>query len=76
MRKKSLLMSLAVLTLLFTFTLSAAAQDTGGTAEEKFPYEFSMIKELDHTPVKSQGRTGTCWSFATVSMLESEAMRK
>lgn len=37
--------------------------------------EFTIIKELNHTPVISQGRTGTCWSFATTSFLESEVMR-
>ncbi|MCG6188763.1 C1 family peptidase [Maribellus maritimus] len=38
--------------------------------------EFEIIKELKHTPVISQGSTGTCWSFATTSFLESEIMRK
>lgn len=37
---------------------------------------FTIIKEVAHTPVISQGRTGTCWSFATTSFLESEIMRK
>ncbi len=32
--------------------------------------------ELKHTPVINQGSTGTCWSFATTSFLESEIMRK
>ena len=34
-----------------------------------------MEKSIDCTPIKSQGKTGTCWSFATSSFLESEAMR-
>jgi bleomycin hydrolase len=38
-------------------------------------YEFTVTKELGHTPVKNQARTGTCWCFATVSFLESETMR-
>ncbi|MEO0896916.1 MAG: C1 family peptidase [Bacteroidota bacterium] len=39
------------------------------------PYEFSV--EINHaaTPVKSQGNSGTCWSFSTVSFLESELLR-
>ncbi|MCY1721013.1 hypothetical protein OU798_11715 [Prolixibacteraceae bacterium Z1-6] len=37
---------------------------------------FTIVKKLEHTPVISQGRTGTCWSFATTSFLESEIMRK
>jgi len=38
-------------------------------------YEFTHTTELDCTPVKSQAKTGTCWSFATASFLESELMR-
>jgi len=36
---------------------------------------FTITKEIKHTPVISQGSTGTCWSFATTSFLESEIMR-
>ncbi|HFC00912.1 MAG TPA: aminopeptidase, partial [Phaeodactylibacter sp.] len=39
------------------------------------PYGFKIVKSVEDTPVKSQGRTGTCWSFATSSFLESEAIR-
>ncbi|MDA8693392.1 C1 family peptidase, partial [Saprospiraceae bacterium] len=38
-------------------------------------YEFSNVKEIDCSPVKNQSRTGTCWSFATASFIESELMR-
>ncbi len=37
---------------------------------------FTIIKEIPHLPVISQGSTGTCWSFATTSFLESEIIRK
>ena len=39
------------------------------------PYGFELVKTINCTPVKSQDRTGTCWSFATSSFLESEAIR-
>ncbi|MCC9043964.1 C1 family peptidase [Myroides sp. M-43] len=39
-------------------------------------YDFHTIIDLDATPVISQGKTGTCWSFSTSSFLESEIMRK
>jgi bleomycin hydrolase len=43
--------------------------------KEKPAYEFTIIKELKRTPVKSQWRTGTCWIFSAVSFLESELLR-
>ncbi len=38
-------------------------------------YNFTIDKKVDCTTVKSQDRTGTCWSFATASFIESELMR-
>lgn len=38
-------------------------------------YTFSTEKMAPCTEVKNQQKTGTCWSFATTSFLESEAIR-
>jgi len=38
-------------------------------------YEFTTVKELKITPVHNQSRTGTCWSFSGVAMLEAELLR-
>lgn len=38
-------------------------------------YKFSTIVKHAATPVKNQAVTGTCWSFATTSFLESELLR-
>ena len=38
-------------------------------------YEFSTVKELKITPVHNQSRTGTCWSFSGVALMESELIR-
>lgn len=38
-------------------------------------YEFTTVKELKITPVKNQSRTGTCWSFSGVAMIEAELLR-
>ncbi|MDR1198612.1 MAG: C1 family peptidase [Prevotellaceae bacterium] len=39
-------------------------------------YAFSGEKILPVTGVKNQSKSGTCWSFATVSFLESELLRE
>jgi len=38
-------------------------------------YYFDMIVDNEATSVKNQNRTGTCWSFSTLSFIESEIMR-
>lgn len=38
-------------------------------------YRFIEVKELDAQPVQDQFRTGTCWSFSTLSFMESEVKR-
>ncbi len=37
--------------------------------------KFTIIKEVGRQEVLNQGNTGTCWSFATMSYLESELER-
>lgn len=41
----------------------------------KSGYAFTIEKSLPVTAVKDQHRSGTCWSFATVSFIESELLR-
>ncbi|PLX24360.1 MAG: aminopeptidase [Salinivirgaceae bacterium] len=57
-------------TLLFVPFLLTAQDDA-----EKQGYGFEVVKELPHTSVKNQGNSGTCWSYATTSYLESEILR-
>ena len=38
-------------------------------------YVFKSVYELPGTAVKDQCKTATCWSFSTLSMLESELLR-
>lgn len=66
--------------LTFSFLLAFATLATAGNAkknkkEEKEGYQFTEIKRLPATSVKSQDRAGTCWSWSTISFLESEMMR-
>jgi bleomycin hydrolase len=61
-----------VFALLFVFAFVSVFE--GAAQEEK--EVFLIKKEIKHLPVISQGSTGTCWSFATTSFLESEIIRK
>jgi bleomycin hydrolase len=38
-------------------------------------FTFEVVTSVETTPVKNQARTGTCWSFATTSFLETELIR-
>jgi len=56
--------------------LPVSAQDREKEKEKPEPYMFTVDHELKTTPVKNQAATSTCWCFATISFLETEAMRK
>ncbi|HYC78248.1 MAG TPA: C1 family peptidase [Planctomycetota bacterium] len=64
----------AAFAVLFACTLPAFAQDPAAGEPRKMG-PFTIVKEVDRTPVLNQGQTGTCWSFATVSFLETEVKR-
>lgn len=55
--------------ILLVLTVTVFAQD------KKNVHEFKLLYNVECTPVKSQDRTGTCWSFSTSSFLESELIR-
>lgn len=59
--------------LFLVFALTASAEKK--KAKEKEGYQFTDLKRLPTTNVKSQDRAGTCWSWSTISFLESEMMR-
>lgn len=61
---KTLRSLLLLLVILFTLNLSAQER-----------YKFTTVTDLETTPVLSQGITGTCWSFSSISFLESEIIR-
>lgn len=43
---------------------------------KKPEYEFKIQHSIEHSGVKNQDSTGTCWSFATASFIESELIRR
>jgi bleomycin hydrolase len=59
-----IIMTLIVISLLF-FSLNS--QNLKG---------YEIIKVIPTTEIKDQGHSGTCWSFATISFLETEVLRK
>jgi len=69
--------TLVVFCMLLALAVSGFAQETApaDTAKDTGPYQFSMDYEIAHSPVRNQARTGTCWCFSTISMLESELIR-
>lgn len=61
-------LTLLLITFFSVNTLFAQDKDDSG-------YEFTTIKRLEATSVKNQYRSGTCWSFSGISLLESEMLR-
>ncbi len=58
---------------LLLLSIQLNAQSPKDSIPEKFV--FTTIIDLPATSVKDQASTGTCWSFATTSFLESELLR-
>lgn len=67
-------MKTVLFTALFSLTFFAFSQTV--TNIEGSNYKFTKVYHLDATPVQSQGKTGTCWSFSGLSFFESELIRK
>jgi bleomycin hydrolase len=42
---------------------------------KKKAYQFTEVINIDRTAVQNQGSSGTCWSYATGSFLESEMIK-
>ncbi len=49
--------------------------DKNKSEKSKEKYKFRTILNLETSPVKNQGSSGTCWSYSGNSFLESEMLR-
>jgi bleomycin hydrolase len=45
------------------------------SANSKDSFQFTDVINIENTPVKNQGSSGTCWSYSANSFLESEMIR-
>ncbi len=65
-------------TIIFTFVyahiFSVFAQDTIRNSKDGH-YFFKKLADVEVTDVQNQNRTGTCWSFSSLSYFESELLR-
>ncbi|MCF6271487.1 MAG: C1 family peptidase [Melioribacteraceae bacterium] len=64
-------MKLLIAFLLLSLSTTVFSQET----KDNIPHQFEITKKIDASNVKSQGRTGTCWAFATSSFIEAELIR-
>lgn len=51
------------------------AQDSKKGDEKAEGYKFTTLVEIPGTSVKSQYKSGTCWSFSALGLMEAEAIR-
>jgi bleomycin hydrolase len=63
----------AIFAVVVTVYSFAGNEGKGDKAATGYVFEDDIV--LPVTPVKDQYRTGTCWSFSTLSLLESEMLR-
>ncbi len=73
MKKMVRNMTLAAAMLLFASTGLMGQKKEKKEAPEA--YQFTVEKSVEASPVKDQHRSGTCWSFASTSYIESELLR-
>lgn len=57
---------------LFLCVISLKAQDT---LKKEPGYQFTPLIEIPATSIKDQYKSGTCWSYSSLSFIESEMIR-
>lgn len=74
-RISSLLIALmCISTVLFAQDDLVKSLDKNQSDKAKEKFQFTTVINLENSPVKNQGSSGTCWSYSGNSFLESEMM--
>lgn len=78
--QKQLKMKKVLLSLIIAVSASVTAQDNlinavSGNQTQNAGFKFTPVINLETMEVKDQGSSGTCWSYAGASFLESEMVR-
>ncbi|MGD2035830.1 MAG: C1 family peptidase [Bacteroidales bacterium] len=55
--------------------IAGGSDDITLSGETEAKEQITIIRQLPVTPVRDQYKTSTCWSFSTISLLESELLR-
>ncbi|HRN42168.1 MAG TPA: C1 family peptidase, partial [Vicingus sp.] len=76
MKFRQIAVSTLLISSFYLFSLNASAQTDTLRNKKDGKYHFTVVKDIEALDVQSQGRTGTCWSFSSLSFLESEIIRK
>src|SRR5210317_1455055 len=73
---KIILLILTFITLSFNLIADDDEKTKDMEAKIDSVYEFEVVVDLERTDIKNQNRTGTCWTFAGNSFIESELLRQ
>jgi bleomycin hydrolase len=68
-------MNISIKTTGLFFLLIAGLSLSAQEDKEATGYQFTAIKEIAHSAVPNQYRSGTCWSFSGIALMEAEMMR-